>query len=270
MAKTYALGLNYQWPVQNEAGGSWYQYVDAALTSISGHTHDGAGGGAQLTGSSIANSSIGAAQIRLANAAWLVARNAANSADVNLLRLSATDRLEVSPAVVFSSPEQLSGSGAISLQTVLTAVSSASANAMTLAAGTSGQIKIILNLFTGPTTITPSIAANNTVLLGQDGAVVYVFGTKWYPVAIINGIITNDTVSQQSFAAAGTYNGFAKTVVCTGTTYTITTPAGVVGQTVAVSNNASGAVTFGGFAMATGTYYQFTYLNGAWRRVQLT
>ena len=60
---------------------------------IAEHNHDGAGNGVQLSAGSIAADAITGAKIRLDNNEALRARNQANSADVNLLKLDTNDEL---------------------------------------------------------------------------------------------------------------------------------------------------------------------------------
>ena len=169
-----------------------------------------------------------------------------------------------------SSSETLTASGAISVTTSITILNGATI-AMTLADGVPGQLKLIVNINSTPASVVPATTAGaNSVSLGQNGAVLYLFlSGEWR--AVCSTATTQVTDDVQSFAAAGTWNGYTKLVVATGTTYTITMPGTANdGQTVMVRNQASGNVTFGGQVMATGTYYLYSYLNAGWRRVALT
>ncbi len=265
-SKSYTGGLNFLWPVKKDT--NWDGVVDTALTKMSAHDHSGSGNGVQLTSLAFANDALTGSKFRLDNAQYLRARNAANSADVNLLRLDASDLLEIARVARLSSSETLVASGAVSLTTNLTILNGASL-ATTLANGAEGQLKLIVNIATTTATVTPATTAGaNTASLGQNGCILLVYlSGEWRVLAATRAIVSDDS---EAFSAAGTWTGFSKLVVCTGTTYTITTPNGIEGQTVMVRNQASGAVTFGGQSMATGTYYLYSYLNAGWRRVALT
>lgn len=266
MPKNYTGGLNFSWPVKKDT--NWDGTADTALTEISAHDHSGSGNGVQLTSTAFANDALTGTKFRLDNAQYLRARNAANNADVNLLRLNSSDLLEIARVARFSSSETLVASGAISVTTNLTVLNGASL-AMTLAAGAEGQIKFVVNVASTSATVTPaSTSGANVVTLGQYGSALYYYvSSEWRLLAATRAVVSDDS---ESFSGAGTWSGTSKLVICTGTTYTITTPAGADGQTVMVRNQASGNVTFGGAVMATGTYYLYSYLNAGWRRVALT
>lgn len=268
MSKSYTGGLNFDWPTTDE--NDWESTVDKALDSISGHDHSGGGKGAPIPTAGIANNAIDGAKFRLANNQPLRALNA-SAASTDLLRLSTSNILELLQTIALASSETLTGSGALSLATSISVLNGASL-AMTLAAGSSsGQIKLVLNIASTPATVTPSATTGvNVVSLGQFGWAIYAYiNSEW---RVLPGPVCNvvDALSSvQSFSGAGSWTGATDLVVCTGTTYTVTTPAGYDGQTVLVRNQASGNVTFGGAVMATGTYYFYSYLNGGWRRVAL-
>lgn len=387
MSKSYTGGLNFDWPTADE--NDWEATVDAALDAISGHDHTGGGNGAPIPSSGIAANGVNGSNIRLNNNQELRARNAAGSADVNLLKLNTSNILQILLAMTMdstlgvtgattlsstldvtgntvlsallrlTSTETLTGSGAISVSTVGTILNGASL-AMTLAAGSAGQIKWVVNIASTVATVTPSATSGantvslrqqgfcafvyynsewralpgpgcivtddtetltgsgaislnlsrtvlngsslamtladgsegqikhvvniastaatitpattsgaNVVSLGQHGAAIFVFESgEWR--AFLAGSSSHITDDSQSFSGAGTWNGWSALVIATGTTYTITTPAGYDGQTVMFRNQASGNVTFGGAVAATGTYYLYSYLNAGWRRVALT
>lgn len=92
MSTNYTGGLNFTWPTKGDL--NWDGNVDTSLTRISGHDHSGGGNGTQLTTSAIANDSVTGVKIRLANAEYLRGRNTANSADVNLVRVTASSQPE--------------------------------------------------------------------------------------------------------------------------------------------------------------------------------
>lgn len=268
MSKNYTGGLDFTWPLKNED--NWDDEADAALTEISAHDHTGGGNGAPVGLGGLANDSVRGTKILLANNEALRALNA-SAAAAELLKLSTTNVLELLQSVAFATTETLTGSGALSLTTSISVLNGASL-VMTLAAGTGvGQLKLVLNIASTPATVTPSATTGcNIVSIGQFGWALYIYvNSEWrvLPGPVCN--VTDALSSVQTFAAVGSWSGATNLVTCTGTTYTITTPAGYEGQTVIVSNQASGNVTFGGAVMATGTYYFYSYLNAGWRRVAL-
>ena len=267
MSQTYALGLTFIAPSEGDT--SWASVEDAKHIRISQHDHTGGGMGTQIGTSALAADSVNATKIRLGNNTALRARNALDNADINLLKLDTTNVLNLQQVARLSSTESLSASGAISVATNITLLTGASSLSMTLAAGVEGQIKWIVYTGTSSATITPaSTTGANTIYIGPYGSVQLVYlGSEWRAISGSRGHIVDDT---EAFGAAGTWSGVSKHVVATGTTYTITTPAGYEGQTVMFSNQASGAVTFGGTSRATGTYWLYSYLNAGWRAVQLT
>lgn len=268
MSKSYTGGLDFTWPLKNE--NNWDDEADAALTEISAHDHTGGGNGTQVGLGGLANDSVRGTKILLANAEALRALNA-SAASTDLLRLSSSNILELLQSIALASSETLTGSGALSLATSVSVLNGSSL-AMTLAAGVAGQLKLVLNIASTPATVTPSATTGvNTVSIGQNGWALYAYiNSEWrvMPGPVCN--VSDALSSVQSFSGAGSWSGATDLVVCTGTTYTVTTPAGYDGQTVLVRNQASGNVTFGGAVMATGTYYFYSYLNAGWRRVALT
>ncbi len=188
---------------------------------------------------------------------------------LNATAINASAGVILSSAFSLAGTETLTSSGAIST-IVPGTILNGSSLAMTLANGLgSGQFKFIVNIASTNATVTPATTAGaNTLILGQNGFALLVFYSgEWRTLAASNAHISDDS---QSFSGAGTWNATSKLVICTGTTYTVTTPNGYEGQTVMVRNQASGNVTFGGQVMATGTYYLYSYLNAGWRRVALT
>jgi hypothetical protein len=272
MPTSYNGGTNFDWPTKGDT--NWDTTVDTALGTISSHNHTGGGAGTQIATAAIASNAVTDTKIRLANNAALRARNAAGSDDVDVFKVSTSDKVEILAALLYgaTSTETLTASGAISTTTARTLLDGTSL-AMTLAAGNTGQIKVVININATVATVTPGTTTYaNTVSLGQGGAVLYSYNNaQWVVLALSpSAHVSDDT---QALSAAGTWNGWSKHVRCTGTTYTITTPNGYSGQTVVVENAASGNVTFGGQVMATGTTYLYSYLNpgaAAWKRVALT
>jgi hypothetical protein len=100
VSKSYNLGLNFTWPTKGDT--NWDVLVDAALTTISAASFTGAGTGTQLSTNSFAANSVTGAKILLANDEAIRARNAA-AVVTNLLKLNASDQLELIQAILISS-----------------------------------------------------------------------------------------------------------------------------------------------------------------------
>ena len=77
-------------------------FKDDFATPISQHGHTGSGDGNPITSDGIAANAVTGAKIRLDNNQAIRARNAANTADVDLLKLNASDNAEFAGSVVFS------------------------------------------------------------------------------------------------------------------------------------------------------------------------
>lgn len=94
---TLTSGLTIQVPTRGTR--NWADTVlNQNFKKISEHDHTGSGKGLQIGTNAISADAVTDAKIRLRNNQYLRARNAANSADVNLLRLNSSDVLEfVSP-----------------------------------------------------------------------------------------------------------------------------------------------------------------------------
>jgi hypothetical protein len=271
MPTSYSGGLNFSWPVKKDT--NWDGTVDAALTAISGHDHTGGGKGAQINTSGLAADSVTGAKLRLDNAQYLRARNAAGSADVNLLRLDAGDLLDLARVLRVSSTETLAASGAISLTTSLTILNGASL-AMTLANGQEGQLKFIVNIAATNATVTPATTSGaNTVTLFQHGFIALVFlSGEWRVLRAVQSVVTDDTTTyttaSPSNLTATTYRYILNTAGGT-----ITLQPGVEGQEVVFVNiNASsttvvGSVTAGvnSAALAQHGSVRFIYMSGEWR-----
>ena len=172
MSENFTGGLNFTWPANGDPGG-WASTVEAALTAISSHTHDGGSLGAPLAASSTTD-----AAIRLRSQLPLRARNAAGTGDVNLLQTTSGDLLSILTVLVFGqTPETITATGttAVSIATAVTILNKAS-GAGTLADGVAGQIKLIVNINSTSCTVTPATTAGtNTAALAQNGAVLYIF-----------------------------------------------------------------------------------------------
>jgi hypothetical protein len=87
----------------------------------------------------------------------------------SLLGFSATTSLITLSAGVVASQQALSGAGAVNLTTLITNVTSTGANALTLANGTSGQIKIIRMVVDGgDATLTPTTKTGFSTITFND------------------------------------------------------------------------------------------------------
>lgn len=80
---------------------NWDTITTTAFTAISAHDHSGGGKGLQLSGAAFAADSFDDLKIKLRNNGPLRARNGAGTLDVNLLKLDATDNVELnSPQIL--------------------------------------------------------------------------------------------------------------------------------------------------------------------------
>lgn len=81
---------------------NWDQTVlDFTWKKIASHTHTGAGDGNQITAAGLAPNSVTEDKIRFSNNAWIKARNAANTGDVNIVRVNTSDAIEFGQPIVF-------------------------------------------------------------------------------------------------------------------------------------------------------------------------
>src|SRR5690554_1030616 len=91
--------LTFQIPTKRTR--NWADQMRTAFFDIlSQHGHTGSGDGKQISTSSIADSSINGTKIRLDNDEWLRARNATNTADVNILKVNSGNLVEINGAII--------------------------------------------------------------------------------------------------------------------------------------------------------------------------
>lgn len=99
---TISSGLTLSVPSQGSK--NWgTSFKNNFATPISAHDHTGGGKGLQISTNALASNAVTDPKIRLTNAGWLRARNAANSADVNLLRLNSSNIFELASPLPFAS-----------------------------------------------------------------------------------------------------------------------------------------------------------------------
>ena len=95
--ETASGGLTLRWPSEGQRNwGSVFR--DGFATPLSTHDHTGSGKGLKIGAAALDANAVTGASLRLDNAQWLRARNAANSADTNLLRLDSSDVLRFNSA----------------------------------------------------------------------------------------------------------------------------------------------------------------------------
>lgn len=104
--------------------------------------------------------------------------NAAANDTIPIVKISASDQIYLSPngvapivigAGLIAATQTLTGAGAVNLTTLTTKVVTTGANALTLAAGTDGQIKIITMITDGGDgTLTPTNFGNGTTITFND------------------------------------------------------------------------------------------------------
>lgn len=86
-------GLNFQYPTDGTQ--NWGSTLKTSFNTISAHNHTGAPNGAQLGTNSLQANAVTEPKIRLTNDAYLRGRNAADSADVNILKVNASDVIQI-------------------------------------------------------------------------------------------------------------------------------------------------------------------------------
>lgn len=69
-------------------------FKNSFATPISAHDHTGGGKGLQISTNALATNAVTDAKIRLTNNGYLKARNAANSGDINIVKVNASDAIE--------------------------------------------------------------------------------------------------------------------------------------------------------------------------------
>lgn len=95
---TYSGGITVQYPSEGETG--WAAtFLEEFIKKVSDHDHTGSGDGVQLSTDAFGANAITDAKIRLTNNSSLRARNAANSADVNILKVDTNNALVIQGAL---------------------------------------------------------------------------------------------------------------------------------------------------------------------------
>lgn len=91
-SENITLGLDLTIPTAGTR--NWATLIkNGAWIPLSQHGHTGSGDGNPIGSTGIAPNAITGAKIRLANDEWLRARNAANSGDINILKVDADDNV---------------------------------------------------------------------------------------------------------------------------------------------------------------------------------
>lgn len=278
MSNTINSGLSLTVPDFDETG--WYTMMQAVWLAISAHNHDSSSNrGAQIGTSGIATNAVTDAVLRLRNNQSLRARNAGDSADVNLLKLNASNVLDFQTVSIFSSSESPTNSGALSLTTMISILNGASL-AMTLAAGTDGQFKVVVNKHSSVATVTPTPGPAeppvlaNTISLVQNGVAMFWYIDSGWRVIPGPGCTVTDDSTTITAAGAANIDVTTKNIIANyagGATKTLNP--GVEGQIVDIVNiNAANAVFVGsttlGVNQATLVQYgsvRYNYLSGEWR-----
>lgn len=99
MSETLSSGLTITIPTLGET--NWDQTIKLlCFQKISEHDHTGGGKGVQISTSAIADDAVTGAKIRLPNNTYLRARNAANSADIDLIKVNASNNAEIGVATL--------------------------------------------------------------------------------------------------------------------------------------------------------------------------
>lgn len=91
---TYSSGLTIKSPTRGTRNYEQTMRTDT-YQKISEHDHSGGGRGAQLGGGAIANDGLNDLKIKLRNNQYLRARNFADNADINILKVNAADNIQL-------------------------------------------------------------------------------------------------------------------------------------------------------------------------------
>lgn len=120
----------------------------------------------QLVKKFIGNNEVGAAKIRLENNTYLRARNAANSADIDAMKVNASNAIE------FASTPVVGGSNVATETFVTTAVNNATNNIKfkSVRAKTTGNVTIATALNAGDVIDGVTLVLNDLVLVGSQSA----------------------------------------------------------------------------------------------------
>lgn len=99
MSITLSSGLTLTIPSKGDT--NWETSIRTnCFQKISEHDHTGGGKGIQIGTNAFADDTINDAKIRLRNNQYLRARNAANSADVNIVKINASNLIEFDDIVI--------------------------------------------------------------------------------------------------------------------------------------------------------------------------
>lgn len=195
MATTFSSGVNFSWPTKRDT--NYSATVNEALAVISAHRHEGGGTGVQLGAAAFAANALTGAKFRLANAEYLRARNAANSADINILRLNASNAFELGASgvpVLFANTQSITSAGAVSITGNVVQLSNAGAIANTIAVPTAAQAGIPVLLYnsgagTFTLTFTGRPAASDVVTIPTlCSCILYPIGTTTWSVIASPGV----------------------------------------------------------------------------------
>lgn len=222
MSTSYTGGTNFSWPVKGET--NWDTIVDAALSILSAHNHQGSGLGATLSTASYSADSVTGAKIRLNNNEALRARNAAGSADVDLLKLDTSNRFQLLGGVAFGSTETIT-SGAASASTVVTVVNPGSNITVTLPSGVTGQLKLFVTTSTTfNVTIAPGVSNTiDDVVIYPNGWAAYIYLNAAWQLLCGQKCVNTDSVQSVSGGGNAPVNAFAYTTFTGGAaSYTLT------------------------------------------------
>lgn len=141
---TLSSGLTLQIPTKGTR--NWADTIlDQTFKKISSHDHTGSGKGLQIGSSALSSNAVTTAKITadsvtdakilLANNAYLRGRNAANSADVNIFKVNASDVIEAASSIIgvssSASRTRLATVGQLQDRDVATCSATMSANALT-------------------------------------------------------------------------------------------------------------------------------------------
>lgn len=276
MSEVINFGLSLTVPTRNET--NWQDsFRSGVAVPISEHDHTGSGNGVQIGSNALSANAVTDDKIRLRNNQPLRALNAAGNADVNLLKLDSSNQFHLlsaaylDGALILNSTETLTTSGAISVTTSVTILNGSSL-AMTLAPGTAGQIKYIVNAASTAATVTPSATAGaNIVTLYPTGVTGYVYlNGEWQIFTSTQAVVTDDV---ETLTTSGAISVTLAATILNGASLAMTLANGVEGQRKRIVNiNATTATVTPSTSAGANTVsllqngsVEYMFSSGEWR-----
>lgn len=186
MSSTINGGLQLTIPSLDDT--NWTSVVDAIWTAISAHDHDSANNkGAAIGAAALAANGATDASIRLRNNQPLRGRNAADSADVNVLKVNTSNYVDMLQPNCLANIQAITAtSGTYTVTGNIVTFSNGSATTATFNAGVAGQQVVVHNIGAGTVTLTMTgrPGASDVATIVQGGSMIAVMiNSLWQPFA---------------------------------------------------------------------------------------